>query len=58
MSLKSKTNVGNRHYPLPSQHPKFKGKSLLGINCFRWYAGTLLMGGGNIEHYTCAEANL
>jgi hypothetical protein len=56
MSLKSKTDVGNRHYHLPNQKPKFKGEVPIGYNCFRHFANDVLMGGGNIEHYTCMEA--
>lgn len=56
MSLQSKTDIGNRHYHLPSQHPRFGGEVPIGYNCFRWYAGDAVTGEGNIEHYTCAEA--
>lgn len=48
--------VGDRHYNLPSISPKFGGEIPLSYNCYRKYAGDVLVGSGNVEHYICAEA--
>lgn len=56
MSLYSKTEVGNRHYHLPSTSPKFKGEAPSGFNFFRWCALEGLTGGVMAEHYAVGEA--
>ena len=48
--------INDRHYNLPSILPKFGGEVPLEYNCFRRYAEDSMCGGGNIEHYICAEA--
>ena len=46
----------DKHFNLPSVKPKFGGLIPVEYNCFRFIAGDILVGGGNSEHYICAEA--
>jgi len=55
MSLYSKTEVGNRHYHLPTQTPKFKGEAPSGFKFFRWGAMEGLTRQELVEHYAVAE---
>lgn len=46
--------VGDRHFNLPSNKPKFGGIAPLSYNCYRTWSGVI---GGSKEEYICAEAN-
>jgi len=48
--------VGDRHYNLPSNSPKFKGEVPISYNCYRKIATDALSGEEVKEHYICAEA--
>lgn len=57
MSLYSKTKTGNRHYHLPNEANKFNGEVPIAYNCFRMYAGDVLVNNARYEHYTVMEAH-
>ena len=48
--------VGDSHFNLPSNRPKFEGLVPLRYNCFRKFAGDTLGTGSDVEEYICAEA--
>jgi hypothetical protein len=48
--------IGDRHYNLPSNKPKFGGLVPNGYNFFRRFASDVMAGEENVEHYICIEA--
>ena len=48
--------VGDNHFNLPSNTPKFGGLVPLAYNCFRTWSGDVLGSGDRVEEYICAEA--
>ena len=49
--------VGDKHYNLPSNKPRFEGKTPIGFNYFRRVSYDVLTDEGkNVEHYICVEA--